>query len=162
AFLMAPQAYNPAFSPLERFIAVAYPATDFLLLATGIRLAFSSARRSPPAVLLGAALVGLLGADIIYSILQLNHVYNVGTWVDLGWIWFYAFLGAVALYPKADIETVPPTLSSFYLAVRLGLLTLAALLLPVTIAVSRFLPLTLDWVTVGIGATLIVLVMLRL
>src|SRR5262249_7585429 len=27
AFLMAPEAYDPKFSPLERFIAVAYPAT---------------------------------------------------------------------------------------------------------------------------------------
>lgn len=162
AFLMAPQAYNPAFSPLERFIAVAYPATDFLLLATGIRLAFSSIRRTPASFMLGGALFGLLGADIIYSILQLNHIYQVGTWIDLGWIWFYAFLGAVALYPKGEIKAVPVNLSSHNLAIRLGFLALAALLLPVTITVSRFVPNTLDWVTVGIGTALIVLVLLRL
>jgi diguanylate cyclase (GGDEF)-like protein/PAS domain S-box-containing protein len=162
AFLMAPDAYNTSFSPLERFIAVAYPATDFLLLATGIRLAFSSVKRSPATLMLGGALAALLAADVLYSLLQLAGVFQVGTWIDLGWIWFYAFLGAVALYPESDVKPKRPNLSSRYLALRFGLLTLAALLLPVTIAISRIIPDRLDWATVVLGTVLIVLVMLRL
>jgi diguanylate cyclase (GGDEF)-like protein/PAS domain S-box-containing protein len=162
AFLMAPQAYNTQYSPLVRFIAVAYPAADFLLLATGIRLAFTSARRTAPIVMLEAALVCLLTADVVYSVLQLRGVYQVGSLLDLGWIWFYAFIGAVALHPEPDIKPVPATLNSRYLAIRFGLLTLAALLLPVSIAISRIAPQKLDWPTVILGTTLIILVMLRL
>jgi diguanylate cyclase (GGDEF)-like protein/PAS domain S-box-containing protein len=163
-FLMAPEAYNPNFSPLERIISVAYPLTDFLLLACAIRLGLASSRRTAGAVMIGASLAGLLAADVIYSILQLNNVFTIGTWIDLGWIMFYALLGAAALYPDTEkLETPKPPVTQARLNARLVLLSFAALLFPLTLAISHIFHIREgDPPTIIIGTVLILLVMLRI
>ena len=163
-FLMAPQAYNLNFSPLERAISVAYPLTDFLLLACAIRLGLASSRRTAGAVMIGTSLSGLLAADVIYSILQLNNVFTIGTWIDLGWIIFYALLGAAALYPDTEkLEAPKPPVTQARLNARLVLLSCAALLFPITLVISHVFHIREgDPPTIIIGTVLILLVMLRI
>jgi diguanylate cyclase (GGDEF)-like protein/PAS domain S-box-containing protein len=169
-FLLSPLVYNGSLKPGLQIVSLAYPALDFLLLAGGIRLIVTSGRQTAHHFMVGAAFAALLLADIAYSGQRLTGTYHVGTAIDAGWIWFYLFLGAAALFPWQAVPPEPKLTINQQLArnrsretVRLGLLTVAAELLPIMLAY--------DWLTrsghkidpalIIIGAVLIFLVLLR-
>jgi diguanylate cyclase (GGDEF)-like protein/PAS domain S-box-containing protein len=164
--LMAPEAYNSSISPIARFIGSAYPATDFLLLAGTVRLALASTKRAVYHYLLIGSVGALLVADVVYTILQLNNVYTVGTPLDIGWIIFYVLMGAAVLYPplsEAPARLRTQAQERFWQRMRMVFLTGAALLLPVTLVLSGLLRHgRADGVLVALGTVLILLVVVRL
>jgi hypothetical protein len=70
-FVMHPIAADSTASSLERFIGVAYPAGDALLLAMLARFFTSTGQRTASGRLLGLAALLLLVADVSYSLVSL-------------------------------------------------------------------------------------------
>jgi len=91
----------------EKVISVAYPLADVLLLAMLARLLADGGFRSRSLQLLSCATLGLLTADVMYGLIQLNGSWAVGGPVDGGWVLFYVLLGAAALHPSMVQMTMP-------------------------------------------------------
>jgi diguanylate cyclase (GGDEF)-like protein/PAS domain S-box-containing protein len=128
-FLIDPRVYADT-SVLDRAISVAYPLCDILLLAVIARLV-TAVRWSPAVVLLALGGLGLLVADVLYGLSQLEGGWAIGGPVDLGWIFFYAFFGLAALHPSMVEITAPRLLATTGLhPARLALLALSTLIAP--------------------------------
>ena len=110
-FLAKPYVEDASLGWLDKSISVGYPLGDILLLAVGARLIIGGAGRSRPLSLLAAGVVGLLVADVLYGLTQLNGAWSTGGPVDTGWIVFYAAWGAAALRPDMTslVEPAPVT-----------------------------------------------------
>jgi diguanylate cyclase (GGDEF)-like protein/PAS domain S-box-containing protein len=91
----------------QKLISVAYPLGDVLLLAMLARLLADGGFRSRSLQMLSFATLGLLGADVLYGLIQLNGTWAVGGPVDGGWVLFYVLLGAAALHPSMGQMTKP-------------------------------------------------------
>ena len=100
AYLIAPYAYDASLTMAERVTSIAYPVMDLLLLGVAVRLLLGGSRRSPSAILLGASLVALLGADAAYGWFSISGGYDTGGLLDGGWIAFYVLIGTAALHPS--------------------------------------------------------------
>ena len=88
---------------VERFVSVAYPLADVLLLGVLIRLAFTNGRRRPSYWLLLAGVTPLFISDGAWVIPSLEQTYAVGTnWPDAGWLLSYVLLAVAALEPSMD------------------------------------------------------------
>jgi len=94
----------------QKVTSVAYPLGDVLLLAMLARLLSDGGFRSRSLQLLTCATLGLLTADVLYGLIQLNGTWAVGGPVDGGWVLFYVLLGAAALHPSmvAMTRALPP------------------------------------------------------
>ena len=84
----------------QKVVSAAYPLGDILLLALLARLLSASGFRSRSLQLLTLATIGLLVADVMYGLIQLNGTWAVGGPVDGGWVLFYFLMGAAALHPS--------------------------------------------------------------
>ena len=91
----------------QKLISVAYPLGDVLLLSMMARLLSAGGFRSRSLQMLACAALGLLTADVLYGLTQLNGSWAVGGPVDLGWVLFYVLLGAAALHPSMRQMTRP-------------------------------------------------------
>jgi diguanylate cyclase (GGDEF)-like protein/PAS domain S-box-containing protein len=129
-FLIRPYVESPDLTWFEKLVSVAYPLYDLLILLVVIRL-LVTVRYSTSLSILMAGVAGLLVSDVLYGLIQLSGHWKVGGPVDLGWIVFYAGVGAAALHPSMVSLTEPRVLRhSNVTPRRLLLLTLSSLIAP--------------------------------
>ncbi len=129
-YLIAPYVHDAELSVVDRLISIAYPLGDVLLLLTVARL-LAPARRTVAVGLLALGAAGLLCADVLYGLLQLDGTWHIGGPVDLGWLVFYGAWGAAALHPSMVQLTRPQVVRPTELSQRrLVLLSLASLIAP--------------------------------
>jgi signal transduction histidine kinase len=131
-FLIDPYVDDHTLSGLELAISVAYPLSDILILGVGIALAVGPTARTPVYRLLMASLVGLLGADIVYSFQLLGSGYEVGL-IDVGWLVSYVLVGAAALHPSVRALSEPAATEHGPRRPPLAALAGAALLAPIAL-----------------------------
>ena len=150
---------------LERLVGVAYPVGDVVLLTQLIHLSAASRMRSASLRLLGAALVTVVAADVLFQAVTYHPTLagNVHL-IDPLWLAGYVLWGAAALHPAmaraGDGRLAPDT--TFALG-RLVFLAGAVTLLPATILVESFAGVRTHTTEVAaVGAVLIVLVLLRM
>ena len=135
-FLVKPYVDDASMTWIEKSFSVAYPLGDVLLLAVLARLLIGGAR-SASMTLLAVGSTGLLGADVLYGLTQLNGEWSTGGPVDIGWIVFYALWGAAALDPgMAGLVEPAGSLSSGLTRPRLLLLASASLVPPALLVVE--------------------------
>jgi diguanylate cyclase (GGDEF)-like protein/PAS domain S-box-containing protein len=135
-FLIAPYVRDDSLTFLERLTSVAYPLGDVLTIATLARL-LTGGRRMPAVSLLGLGVGGLLIADVLYGLIQINGDWHVGGPVDLGWALFYAAWGAAALHPSMVRLTEPTVLVTTEVGNRrLVLLGGASLIAPAVLLIE--------------------------
>ncbi|MBW6439982.1 EAL domain-containing protein [Actinoplanes hulinensis] len=138
-YWIAPCARADHLSGLGKLVSIGYPLGDVLVLAMILRMFTGAGRRRGAVAALGAAVVGLLVADVFYGQSRLYSAWVLGGPVDLGWIVFYAATGFAALSPtmrslSAPGEPVIPEMGRH----RLFWLTAAALIAPAVLAVEYF------------------------
>jgi len=130
-FLIVPYVTDPDLTGLEKAISIAYPLGDVLILATLARLLTGARQQTRAIDWLGLGTVGLLVADVLYGLIQLDGSWHTGTAVDLGWVVFYGSWGAAALHPSMTLLTQPLSVQPPEVNPRrLALLTLASLIAP--------------------------------
>jgi diguanylate cyclase (GGDEF)-like protein/PAS domain S-box-containing protein len=133
-FLIRPYVHNPALSPLQKGVAIAYPLGDVLILALLARLLAPGSGRTKCVQFLTLGAVACLVSDTAFGVIQLHASFHNGTVVDLGWALFYSAWGAAALHPSMTRLTEPvPRQQVEVSPVRLALLMLASLIAPVVL-----------------------------
>ncbi len=144
--------------------SLAYPLMDIVVLAVALRLVTSGLSRSPSFIFLVASIAMLLASDSFYAWSQVHGTYKAGGFIDGTWLVSYLLLAAAALHPsmRSLTEPVAPPNRSFTRGRRV-LLTLAALLAPMTLLVTEFRQHDFREVGVGVAAgVLLLLVLARL
>ncbi|HEX3712306.1 MAG TPA: bifunctional diguanylate cyclase/phosphodiesterase [Trebonia sp.] len=133
-FLIRPYVHNPDLSTLQKFVAVAYPLGDVLLLGLLARLLAPGTIRTRSVQLLTVGFVCCLLSDTAFTAVQLHSTFHSGTLIDLGWALYYSALGAAALHPSMTRLTEPvPRQQVEVSPARLALLMLASLIAPVVL-----------------------------
>jgi diguanylate cyclase (GGDEF)-like protein len=162
-FVMKPISADPSLSLQERFISLAYPLGDVLLLVMVARLATSPGARTTAYRLLGLALVLLLGADIGYAVLNLVSSYEGGL-VDAGWLLSYVVWGTAALHPSMrSMSEVAPDRAVRFSHSRLALLAATSLMAPAVLAEQGLRHQPIDVAAIVLGSVvLFLLVVLRM
>ncbi|WP_285601622.1 EAL domain-containing protein [Kineosporia sp. NBRC 101731] len=134
--LAAPIARATDLPLLERFVGVAYPAADILLLAVLMRLVIVPGARTPAFRMLVGAASALLVADAGYAVLIASTGYESSA-LDLLWLSSYVLWGTAALHPSMRQLSEPSEQNAVpFTRLRLALLTVAVLLAPVTLIVQ--------------------------
>src|SRR4051794_4419496 len=134
--LMAPYVQDASQPVSARLVSIAYPLGDLLVLNMLVRLAIDRERRTSSHYLLLCAIGALLVTDSVYTWRLVHGGYDPGQWLDLGWVAFYALLGASALHPSMRRLSEPTLVVERRLSrPRLPLLASAALLAPGLLAV---------------------------
>ena len=129
--LMAPYLHQDDLSVVARFVSVAYPLGDVILIGAAIRLALDAGRREPAFYLLTSSIVALLATDFAYGLLTLHGGYHHQLWLDAGWIASYLLWGAAGLHPSmARLDQPARGREAALTRLRLALLTCASLLAP--------------------------------
>jgi diguanylate cyclase (GGDEF)-like protein/PAS domain S-box-containing protein len=153
--LIQPSLHVDELTPLAKFVSVAYPLGDILLLAAAIRLAVDAGKRLPAFYLLAGSIVALLATDFVYGLLTLKGTYDGQVWLDVGWISFYLLWGAAALHPSMrELDQAGPERTPRLTPVRLGLLTGASLMAPL-VAIVQETDLSGDRLVVNVVAMLL-------
>ena len=130
-WLMVPYLHDDTLSTVGRFVSVAYPLADVLLLAVAVRLALDGGQRRPAFHLMCASIICLLVTDFVYGLMILHGTYDHQLWLDAGWIGFYLLWGAAALHPSmSDIDEPAVKRGEGLTRFRLALLTGASLIAP--------------------------------
>ena len=133
-FLIRPYVHNPDLATLQKFVAVAYPLGDVLLLGLLARLLAPGTIRTRSVQLLTLGFVCCLLSDTAFTAVQLHSTFHTGTLIDLGWALYYSALGAAALHPSMTRLTEPvPRQQVEVSPARLALLMLASLIAPVVL-----------------------------
>ena len=129
-FLIDPYARAAGLTWWQKAFAIAYPLGDILVLAMLLRLIVGRGGISRSLLLLTAGTVGLLTADVLYGLIQLNGTWRTGSAVELGWAVLYGAWAAAALHPSMRLLTkpVPMRAGAETGTGRLSLLTLASLI----------------------------------
>lgn len=80
---------------LVKFLTIAYPAGDIVLLAALIILIYNypEEQSCSPFIFLILSMVVQIGTDILFSIQSLSESYTSGDWLDIGWVFGYFFIG---------------------------------------------------------------------
>ena len=99
-FLIVPYVRAPDLTLLQRFVSVAYPVADVLLLAVAVRLLRPGSTKNVASMLLTIALAAILISDTAYGLSQLTVGWVPGGALDLIWIVYVIGLGAAALHPS--------------------------------------------------------------
>jgi diguanylate cyclase (GGDEF)-like protein/PAS domain S-box-containing protein len=129
--LIAPYLHDGTMDVFAKFVSIAYPAGDILLLAAAIRLAVDGGRRGPAFGFLSASIIALLVTDFVYGVVTLNGAYDGQVLLDVGWISFYLLWGAAALHPSMrELSEPAPGHAPRLSPIRLALLTFATLIAP--------------------------------
>ena len=108
AALVEPAFGQPASSALARWVGVAYPVADVVLLGVlaGTACGAISRTRNLSWTLLFAGVVAQLAGDIGFA--TLTQAYQSGHLVDLAWLASYGLLGLAALHPSMQRLTMAP------------------------------------------------------
>jgi diguanylate cyclase (GGDEF)-like protein/PAS domain S-box-containing protein len=163
-FLIRPYVHNPDLSALEKFVAVAYPLGDVLLLGLLARLLAPGTIKTRSVQLLTLGFVSCLLSDTAYTAVQLHSMFHTGTIIDLGWALYYSAIGAAALHPSMARLTEPvPRQQVEVSPTRLALLMLASLIAPVVLLTALPGGVTSDVSVIAVfSAILYLLVLTRL
>ena len=138
-FWLDPYAHDPNLPLPVPLVSLAYPLMDLAVLALGVRLALAdSVGRRRDHVLL-AGLGGLLASDVLYGLGQLNGTYRSGGLVNLGWLIFYAAVGAATLHPALPAPGTLARSRAVPAWPRLALFVVMALLGPAVLGVRAAL-----------------------
>jgi diguanylate cyclase (GGDEF)-like protein/PAS domain S-box-containing protein len=105
-FLVVPHATDTALSWPQRIVAVAYPLGDLVVLASLARLLAPGRVRGTAVVLVTIAVVGGLGSDVSYELIEYSGAHNTPT-LGLGWLVAFIAWGAAALHPSMTKLTKP-------------------------------------------------------
>jgi signal transduction histidine kinase len=136
-FLIVPYVRAPDLTLIQRLVSVAYPLMDVLLLAVAIRMWRGGGRSTAAFRLLSVSLLALLLSDTIYGLSQLTVGWVPGGAVDLGWVLFFASMGAAALHPSMRSLSDPvPTPTPKLTWPRRILLTAATLMAPAMLVIQ--------------------------
>jgi signal transduction histidine kinase len=157
------QIIDGAGSTTERVINAAYPTMDVLLLAGFAGFFVTAAWRIPAFLLLVASIASMLIGDEIYGLS--SSTYQSGDWTDAWWLLSYVLWAAAALHPSMRLLSRPRarTRELRIRPARIVLLTAALLSAPAVLAIQSIRHVPLDtWTVVAAGATISVLVVLRL
>jgi diguanylate cyclase (GGDEF)-like protein len=130
--VLGPTAASSNGSPAQRLAALAYPLFDLALLALLARMMFTGGARSTAFWLVCGSYAAQLAADWTYALSLLHGTFHYGQPHTVGWIVSYGLIGAAALHPSMRTLADPsPRTTSPRPLIRLGLVTAAALLVPV-------------------------------
>ena len=108
-FLLVPDATNPALSWPQRFVSVAYPVGDLIILMMLARLLAPGAEPGASALLITLGTVAGIGSDVAYDLIKNSGNPHGGTLLSLGWLLCYIAWGAAALHPSMTWLTQPST-----------------------------------------------------
>ncbi|MFG2039395.1 putative bifunctional diguanylate cyclase/phosphodiesterase [Dactylosporangium sp. NPDC048998] len=128
-FLIDPYLSDPGLNSARKAVSIAYPLCDVLLLAIMVRLALEARRCWSVALLLTSGAV-LLVSDVVFSLRRLDGDWDLGSFVDLGWIVFFVAGGLAALHPSMVQLTEPRVIGSTQLKPRRAALGIASLVAP--------------------------------
>ncbi|MCH5671507.1 putative bifunctional diguanylate cyclase/phosphodiesterase [Streptomyces gilvus] len=129
-YLIEPYTHVAGLTWVQKAFAMAYPLGDILVLAMLLRLLAARGGKSRSLMLLTAGTVGLLTADVLYGLIQLNGTWRTGTAVELGWVVLYGAWALAALDPSMRTVTDPVAWRAETGTGRLSLLILASLIAP--------------------------------
>ena len=130
-YLIVPNFQADGLTGVQRFISVAYPLGDVLVLAMLARLVGGGGARIRSMQFLTIGAVGLILADVFYGLIQLKGGWAVGGPVDIGWAVFYVCWGCAALDPSmVRLSEVAPARGHQMGAGRLVLLASTSLIAP--------------------------------
>jgi len=166
-YLIVPNFQADGLDWLQRAVSVAYPVGDVMILAMLARLVAGGGLHFGSMRFLATGALGIMGADVLYGLIQINGVWEIGGPVDLGWAIFYATWGAAALHPSMRRLThVAPLASVGVSRARLTLLALASLIAPGVLLIKSGSHTNIDATTVAtvavFSAALFVLVLARM
>lgn len=163
-YLIVPNFQADGLELMQRITSVAYPLGDVLILALLARLVAGGGLRIRSMMFLMAGALGLMGADVIYGLVQLNGAWEIGSPVDIGWALFYVTWGAAALHPSMRrLSDVAPVASVGVGRARLTILALTSLIAPGVLLVQSRWERDMDSATVAVvSAALFVLVLARM
>lgn len=164
-YLIAPYTQSADQGQLSRLVSMAYPVMDVLLLAVAARLVMGSGARPRAFGLMVASILFLIVTDVVYGAIELNGNYDVGGWLDVGWMATYVLWGGAALHPSMrELSARSATTSPPLNGKRLLLLAAATLIAPATLIANEQWPINGFDVPVaaGVSAVLFVLVLVRM
>jgi diguanylate cyclase len=116
-----------------RVIALAFPIRDMALFAVGVHLAMAVRTRVPAFFLICGSILGLLAANTLQGLGQLDGTHPGGGVGQLGLMAFYGLFGAAALHPS--MVTLSEAAEGRWHRLgrhRIVILSLATLAVPVT------------------------------
>ncbi|MER7007021.1 EAL domain-containing protein [Dactylosporangium sp. NPDC000555] len=163
-FLINPHMRDNDLTVVQKLVSIAYPLGDVLTLAVFARLLTGGVRPNGSIHLLGLGTAGLLIADVVYGLIQLNGSWHVGGPTDLGWVVCYAAWAAAALHPSMVEMTEPTRAATADLGVRrIALLGAASLIAPGVLLVEASLGTVRDAAVIATcSGVMFVLVLCRL
>lgn len=162
-FLIDPYARVEGLTWVQKAFAIAYPLGDILVLAMLLRLLVGRGGKSRSLMLLTAGTLGLLTADVLYGLIQLNGTWRTGSAVELGWAVLYGAWAAAALHPSMRLLTQPVPWRAETGTGRLSLLTLASLIAPAILLTEAVRGVRSNVGVIGVfSAVLFLLVLYRL
>jgi diguanylate cyclase len=137
-YLISPYT-GPHLSLLLRLTSLAYPITDLMTVTVAVRLLAGGGRRSTSFSLLTGGLLLLVTTDTLYGWLNIHAItFGSGSIVELGWLGYFATVGAMSLHPSMRGLTTPaPKNNERYSRSRMAALGAAALTGPVLLSISR-------------------------
>ena len=161
--VIGPIAGDSSIPLAERLLGAAYPGCDLVLLALVARVLTRSGRPAVSVALLITGTGTLLAADVGFQFVTAYRPELEGI-ISVGWLLSNVVWGAAALHPSA---AAPPPVRTGGPRVgpgRLVLLTGSTLLVPTLLFAQGALGFpNLSWLSIGIGAVLLfVLVLLRM
>jgi PAS domain S-box-containing protein len=145
-------------------VSAGYPLLDLIAFAILVRIGLLPGLRPASYWLLLGSLGFLVVSDLSYVVPALGDTYQLGSWMDVGWLSSYALVGAAALHPSMvrvanpDPEVLHPAPLRGIVAGVTGLVLLRA--------ADRYRGLVRhrpdSGVTVAAGIVLVTLVIVRL
>lgn len=131
-FFLEPYLSDPNYPLFERVVSAAYPAADVPIVAAVALLLLTPGRRSPSFYLLCGGSAVYVAADIFYARGLLTDSYLGGSAMEAVWMLGALAWGAAALHPSMrDLAVSDAALDLTLTRRRLGLLTAAAVAVPV-------------------------------
>ncbi|MEV4320164.1 diguanylate cyclase [Actinocrispum sp. NPDC049592] len=162
-YVIGPQARldSPA---LVKVASLGYPVADLALLSVALPLILRSGSRPRAYFLLIANLVGIMAADTMYVLQQLEGTYSTGNFLDAVWLTANLALGAAALDPTMSrLGERPPPQDTSLGPVRIAVTFAAALVAPATLIIQFLTDSIQDVLVVAVAcAVLFLLTILRL
>ncbi|NJC74333.1 GGDEF domain-containing protein, partial [Planosporangium thailandense] len=151
-FLMQPLAADSTRSVLTRFVDLAYPAGDVLMVAMLARVLTTPGARTISYRMIAVSAVLQMAADVTFNVLNTLTGYESGP-VDDVWLASYVLLGASALHPSMrSLSEVAPDRTPRITRLRLGLLAATSLLAPGVLAWQGATHRHIDWLAVSVGS----------
>jgi hypothetical protein len=164
-FLIRPQASHTETPLPGRVVAAAYPLGDLVVLALMLRLLLGGGRRNTAFHLMMAALVLLLGADLVWAAATQLGDPSAGALRTLTVVYqiAYALIGAAALHPSVrEVAEDQPREVRLSVGLLVGM-GLASLIAPALLLYETLHGQVVDGRAIGVSSTaLFVLVMARM